>query len=100
MTPSQRSLLIEEELWKPSEDETRSSWNGFRNLWPLTDGPDKTHFRQSAGINPVGRLKRGKGLRPAIAVSIKPEGSRHPLPWLDDVDLETGFVRYFGDNRP
>jgi len=35
-----------------------------------------------------------------VAVFLTPAGERHRLPWLDEVDLETGFIRYFGDNKP
>ena len=102
MEPLDRSLIIEEELWKPRENVRDPEWSGFRNLWTLTDQADGTHLRQSAGINPVGRIRsgRGKGRRPAIVIFMKPEGDRFTVPWLDEVDLDSGFIRYFGDNRP
>lgn len=97
-----RRIALEEELWKPREDVKNEDWNGFRNIWPLTDAKDGTHIRQSAGINPIARVNApsGSARRPAIAVFMTPAGERNRLPWLDEVDLDTGFVRYFGDNRP
>jgi hypothetical protein len=97
-----RALYVEEELWKPRENEIQPEWNGYRNFWSVTDARDGTHLRQSAGINPVARVRSGPGRdrNPAIAIFIKPEGDRHSLPWLDEVDLDSGFIRYFGDNRP
>ena len=95
-----RKIIIEEVLWKPREDVTGHDWSGFRNFWLLTDSPDgRTHVRQSAGINPIARPGRN-GDRPAIVVFLTPAGERNRLPWLDEVDLDSGFVRYFGDNRP
>src|SRR6266516_5031396 len=95
----QRELSLEEVLWKPREDVRGDQWNEFRNFWLLTDSPNGTHIRQSAGINPLARLK-GSGRRPAIVVFLTPAGQRNRLPWLDEVDLDTGFIRYFGDNQP
>lgn len=99
---SVRKLFIEEALWKPRENELDATWSGHRNIWPVTDAKDGTHLRQSAGINPIAQLRagEGKGRIPAVAIFIKPEGERHSLPWLDEVDLDSGFIRYFGDNRP
>ena len=100
--PPSRPLALEEVLWKPREDVPGSEWNGFRSLWIATDAPDNTHFRQTAGINPVARLRRGPGKDriPAIAIFLSSSGERQLLPWLDEIDLDNGFVRYFGDNRP
>ena len=99
---SKRELLLEEVLWKPREDTTGQEWNGHRNFWLLTDSPDGTHIRQTAGINPIAKVKTASSntRRPAIAVFLTPAGERNRLPWLDEVDLDTGFIRYFGDNRP
>jgi hypothetical protein len=92
-----RPLYIGEKLWKPREDETRTSKDGFRSFWSVTDAPDGTHIRQTAGINPTRRVA---GRRAVIAVFLTPAGERHRLPWLDEVDVENGFIRYFGDNKP
>lgn len=94
-----RPLYIEDYLWKPREDVTTPSWEGHPNFWVATDAPDGKHFRQTAGINPVA-APPGQKRRPAIAVFLTPPGQGHRLPWLDEVDLDTGFVRYFGDNKP
>jgi len=102
METGDRRLVLEEVLWKPREDTRGEKWNEFRNFWPLTDGPDGTHVRQTAGINPIGRVGTAgePPRRPAIAVFLTPAGERNRLPWLDEVDLDSGFIRYFGDNRP
>jgi hypothetical protein len=92
-----RPLYIGESLWKPREDETASSKGGHRSFWLATDAPDGTHFRQTAGINPTRKVA---GRRAAIAIFLTPAGERHRLPWLDEVDVENGFIRYFGDNKP
>jgi Restriction endonuclease AspBHI N-terminal/Restriction endonuclease len=98
--PGMRPLHIEELLWKPREDDKKTpSWEGHPNFWIATDGPDGTHLRQTAGINPVA-MPRGRKRRPAVAIFVTPPGQGHRLPWLDEVDLDTGFVRYFGDNKP
>jgi hypothetical protein len=92
-----RPLYIGEQLWKPREDETAISKDGLRSFWSVTDAPDGTHFRQTAGINPTRKVA---GRRAAIAIFLTPAGERHRLPWLDEVDVENGFIRYFGDNKP
>jgi hypothetical protein len=92
-----RPLYIGESLWKPREDETRTSKDGLRSFWSLTDAPDGTHFRQTAGIN---QTRKVAGRRAAIAIFLTPAGERHRLPWLDEVDVKNGFIRYFGDNKP
>jgi hypothetical protein len=92
------TLDIGERLWKPPENVREKGRNGFRNFWIATDAPDGTHFRQTAGINPV--RKAANGRRPAVAIFLTPAGDRHRLPWLDEVDLSNGFIRYFGDNKP
>lgn len=92
-----RPLYIGERLWKPREDERAPEHGGLRNFWVATDAPNGTHFRQTAGINPV--AKAG-GRRPAVAIFLTPAGQRHRLPWLDEVDTVNGFIRYFGDNKP
>jgi hypothetical protein len=94
-----RPLYLEESLWKPREDEPRASWGEHRNFWVATDAPDGTHLRQTAGINPIA-VPRGRKRRPAVAIFITPPGGGHRLPWLDEVDLDSGFIRYFGDNKP
>lgn len=94
-----RPLYLEELLWKPREDESRPTWEGYRNFWVATDAPDGRHLRQTAGINPVA-APRPQQRRPAVAIFITPPGEGHRLPWLDEVDLDSGFVRYFGDNKP
>lgn len=95
---STRPLFIEELLWKPREDEKTPERGGRRNFWLATDSPTGTHLRQTAGINPIAATGTDRR-RPAVAVFITPAGG-HRLPWLDEVDLETGFIRYFGDNKP
>jgi hypothetical protein len=98
--PAERRLYLEEVLWKPPENEKQpTSPQGNRNFWVVTDSPSGVHLRQTAGINPVARPK-GRKRRPAIAIFISPPGEGHRLPWLDEVTLETGFIRYFGDNKP
>ncbi|MGZ8599065.1 MAG: restriction endonuclease [Actinomycetota bacterium] len=94
-----RPLYIEELLWKPREDVATLDWQGHRNFWIATDAPDGRHLRQTAGINPVA-TPRGLRRRPAVAIFITPPGHGHRLPWLDEVDLDSGFIRYFGDNKP
>ncbi len=94
-----RLLGFGQKLWKPRENVTAPEWRGFLNFWGLTDARDGTHIRQSAGINPISRPRR-RGRRPAVAVFLTPAGDRHSLPWLDEVDLDAGFIRYFGDNKP
>lgn len=98
-TPGMRPLYIEDLLWKPREDRKTPSWEGHPNFWVATDAEDGTHLRQTAGINPVA-VPRGQRRRPAVAIFVTPPGQGHRLPWLDEVDLDTGFVRYFGDNKP
>ncbi len=92
-----RPIYIGERLWKPREDERAPEHDGVRNFWVATDAPNGTHFRQTAGINPVARAG---GRRPAVAIFLTPAGQRHRLPWLDEVDTVNGFIRYFGDNKP
>jgi hypothetical protein len=94
-----RRLVFGQKYWKPRENIADAEWNGFPNFWPTTDSLDGTHIRQSAGINPISRPK-GTSRRPAVAIFLTPAGERHSLPWLDEVDLESGFIRYFGDNKP
>jgi hypothetical protein len=94
-----RPLYLGELLWKPREDDTRPEWREYRNFWRTTDAADGTHVRQSAGINPISR-PRQRRRRPAVAIFITPAGEGHRLPWLDEVDTDAGFVRYFGDNKP
>lgn len=94
-----RPLYLGELLWKPREDDTRPEWREYRNFWPTTDAADGTHIRQSAGINPISR-PRQRRRRPAVAIFITPAGEGHRLPWLDEVDTDAGFLRYFGDNKP
>jgi hypothetical protein len=96
---AKRRLLFGQKYWKPRENVTLPEWNGFANFWLATDSPTGTHIRQSAGINPISR-PNGRRRRPAVAVFLTPAGERHRLPWLDEVDIEGGFVRYFGDNKP
>jgi AspBHI-like restriction endonuclease len=98
-TPGMRPLYIEDLLWKPREDRKTPSWEGHPNFWVATDAEDGTHLRQTGGINPVA-VSRGQRRRPAVAIFVTPPGQGHRLPWLDEVDLDTGFVRYFGDNKP
>lgn len=98
-TRPHRRLLFGHKYWKPRENIAKPEWNGFANFWLTTDSRSGTHIRQSAGINPISRPK-GQNRRPAVAVFLTPAGERHRLPWLDEVDLETGFIRYFGDNKP
>lgn len=93
-----RPLYIGEYLWKPREDEPTKASAGLRNFWSVTDALDGTHFRQTAGINPVRKVPSGR--RPAVAIFLTPAGERHRLPWLDEVDVGNGFIRYFGDNKP
>jgi AspBHI-like restriction endonuclease/restriction endonuclease len=93
-----RPLFIEERLWKPREDVTEARRGGQRNFWVTTDAPDGTHLRQTAGINPIRKARSGR--RPGVAIFLTPAGERHRLPWLDEVDTENGFIRYFGDNKP
>jgi hypothetical protein len=93
-----RPLRIEESLWKPREDVREPEWEGHRNFWLATDAPDGRHLRQTAGINPIAAPKGRR--RPAIAIFVTPPGQGHHLPWLDEVDLDSGFLRYFGDNQP
>ncbi len=95
----ERRLGIGSLLWKPRENVRDPSWNAIPNFWTVTDALDGTHIRQSAGINPISR-PAGTGRRPAVAIFLTPEVERHRLPWLDEVNLDTGFVRYFGDNKP
>jgi hypothetical protein len=94
-----RPLFIEELLWKPREDERAKEWAGHRNFWTATDSLDGRHLRQTAGINPIAKVGTSRR-RPAIAVFITPAGEGNRLPWLDEVDIDSGFVRYFGDNKP
>lgn len=94
-----RPLYIEDYLWKPREDVRDPSWEGHANFWIATDAPDGKHLRQTAGINPIAS-PAGHKRRPAVAIFLTPPGQGHRLPWLDEVDLDTGFVRYFGDNKP
>jgi len=95
----QRRLLFGQKYWKPRENVILPEWNGFANFWLATDSRTGTHLRQSAGINPISRPK-GRSRRPAVAVFLTPAGERRSLPWLDEVDIEGGFIRYFGDNKP
>lgn len=94
----ERPLYIEELLWKPREDVRTPLWEGNRNFWIATDASDGKHLRQTAGINPIA-APRGRSRRPAIAIFLTPPGQGHRLPWLDEVDLDSGLVRYFGDNK-
>jgi hypothetical protein len=98
-----RALYIEEKLWKPPENVTSPNWKSgdhtFRSLWSATDAKGGTHLRQTAGINPIAK-PRGTARCPGVAIFLTPAGERHKLPWLDEVDLDNGFLRYFGDNKP
>jgi len=94
-----KPLYMEEHLWKPAENVRTPEWNGHRNFWLATDAPDGKHFRQTAGINPVSR-PRSVARRPAVAIFLTPAAGKHRLPWLDEVDVDAGFIRYFGDNKP
>ena len=94
-----RPLYLEEFLWKPLENVREASWEDHGNFWLATDAPDGTHLRHTAGIGPIAQPSRRKR-RPAIAIYVTPPGQAHRLPWLDEVDLDAGFVRYFGDNTP
>lgn len=98
-TAGPRYLVLGEVLWKPPESVREPTWEGHRNFWLATDSPSGVHLRQTAGINPVAR-PRGRSRRPAIAIFISPPGEGHRLPWLDEVNVEGGFIRYFGDNKP
>ena len=97
-THASRLIRFGQKLWKPSENMRDPEWNGFPNFWTMTDAANGTHIRQSAGINPIARPV-GQERRPAVVIFLTPAGERHRLPWLDEVDLESGFVRYFGDNK-
>ena len=94
-----RPLYLEERLWKPREDVVTPSWEDHRNFWLATDAPGGRHLRQTAGINPIA-VPRTQKRRPAVAIFVTPPGGGHRLPWLDEVDLDAGFIRYFGDNKP
>lgn len=76
--------------------------DGLRNFFYLTNKENCKAVKLDSGINPIGGISAPEGRRfPAICIRSSPHraGSAE-APWEDFFDEDSGFIRYFGDNKP
>ena len=76
--------------------------DGLTNFRYITHLEDGSVVQCESGIDPIGALKAPEGKRiPAICLRSSPHrvGSEE-TPWEDFFDEDSGFIRYFGDNKP
>lgn len=91
MPKPRRRYRVDEEYrnYAGSEDDKYSSWLGE----PLEGG-----IQPPAGINPLSNPNTG---RPEFFVFYSGEGSKNNQnPWNDTVNLDDGYIRYWGDAKP
>jgi len=76
--------------------------DGLKNFFYLTSKVNCKAVKLDSGINPIGGINAPEGRRfPAICIRSSPHraGSKE-TPWEDFFDEDSGFIRYFGDNKP
>jgi Restriction endonuclease AspBHI N-terminal/Restriction endonuclease len=75
--------------------------DGFANFYAATELPGSRLVTLDSGINRIRAIRSPDGERvPAILVASSPHkiGS-HETPWQDHFEVDSGYIRYFGDNR-
>lgn len=75
--------------------------DGYLNYFFVADNPDGPLPLLDHGINPIRTTKAsGQQRRPAILISSSPHkvGSIE-TPWQDLFNPDSGYIRYFGDNK-
>ncbi len=71
----------------------------FYNLLYFTCTPNKTKPLLERGINPIVD-KIDDGRIPAILININPyKSGTSTTPWMDIIDADNGYIKYFGDNK-
>jgi hypothetical protein len=75
--------------------------DGFANFYAATELPGSRLVTLDSGINRIRSIRSPDGERvPAILVASSPHkiGS-HETPWQDHFEVDSGYIRYYGDNR-
>ena len=72
--------------------------DGYRNIKNVTRGRHSTPADFGKGMPRFAKLREGprKGVVPATWFHSKKKGKEYP----DDIDLDSGYVMYYGDNGP
>lgn len=75
--------------------------DGFANFYAATERPGGRLATLDSGINRIRSIRSPDGERvPAILVASSPHkiGSQE-TPWQDHFEVDSGYIRYYGDNR-
>ncbi len=76
--------------------------DGLKNFFHITNKENFKAVKLDSGINPIGGVEAPEGRRiPAICIRSSPHrAGSEETPWEDFFDEDSGFIRYFGDNKP
>jgi hypothetical protein len=75
--------------------------DGFINFYAATALPGGKLVTLDSGINRIRSIPTSDGERaPAILIASSPHKiGRHETPWQDHFEVDSGFIRFYGDNR-
>ena len=92
------------EIYRYAQDVYNKSLfvDGLKNFFYITNKEGCKVVKLDSGINPIGAVKAPEGLRiPVISIRSSPHrAGSEEAPWEDFFDEDSGFIRYFGDNKP
>lgn len=76
--------------------------DGLANYFYFTNSPGLKKVLLEKGISPSGKVTHdGYSYCPVIAIRTNPHKvGTEDTPWQDVFDLDRGYARYFGDNKP